>query len=626
MTDARILTGDCRELLAELPAASVQTVVTSPPYWGLRDYGVDGQIGLESSLRAWIDQMVSVFREVRRVLRDDGTCWLNLGDSYVGTRGAPWGTSPSSVSARSTLRGHGHVGGGPKLSATPRPSFRRDKHPSPASDVRVAGLKPKDLVGQPWRVAFALQDDGWYLRQDIIWSKPNPMPESVRDRCTKAHEYLFLLSKNPKYFYDAAAVQEPVNGGAHARKAVAGWAEGAGDHSALHHAASKTAGRAEQGLRDGTKFGRQPGWRGTGRAPRGYRLEYSATGAVRDGAPVMKSRLVPSDESPVVQAYLQARAAGELRDRILTRLGLRWPGASLNGMDWQALTYAGHTVWNVHAEREGSTSTTGTRRRPRSEWIIRRSTHEALITDDEAEAILARLERQRAAHTRQDARHYLLTGLLVTPDGAAWAGDQGGFYRVGKGKRVAANRVDQAVVQRIFQELTAPATARKILEQMRLLVAQPVDGRALAGLQRRINALTGQIGKTVDMAAALADPTPVLRRVTELEQQRQQVVDELERLQGLQASQQDALTLDESDVVGMLAAVQAEMQAAAEPAGLKAALADLVERVELDPLSLRLRVAMRIGGGVTLASRRGAELSPPLRLLFDAQVPPRKAA
>jgi DNA modification methylase len=170
-----------------MPENSVHCCVTSPPYFGLRDYGVDGQIGLEASPAEFIDEMVQVFREVWRVLRDDGTLWLNLGDSYAtGGRG----------------------GGGAFM------DDRRDgawKGESKATGWRSApaGLKHKDLIGIPWRVAFALQADGWTLRQDIIWSKPNPMPESVTDRCTKAHEYLFLLSKSPRYQFDSAAIKEP---------------------------------------------------------------------------------------------------------------------------------------------------------------------------------------------------------------------------------------------------------------------------------------------------------------------------------------------------------------------------------------------------------------------------------
>ena len=157
----RILCGDSRESLLSVLPDSVQTCVTSPPYFGLRDYGHAGQIGREQTVAEYVEALVVVFREVRRVLRDDGTLWLNLGDSYAANGGAP------------------------------------------------NGLKPKDLIGVPWRVAFALQADGWYLRQDIIWAKPNPMPESVTDRCTKAHEYLFLLAKSERYYFDHEAIKEP---------------------------------------------------------------------------------------------------------------------------------------------------------------------------------------------------------------------------------------------------------------------------------------------------------------------------------------------------------------------------------------------------------------------------------
>jgi site-specific DNA-methyltransferase (adenine-specific) len=182
--DIKIHVGDCLETLRALPANSVNCAVTSPPYFGLRDYGMDGQIGLEETPDQFVARLVAVFREVRRVLTDDGTLWVNIGDSYCST---------SSYNAPRTSRGE----------------FGRVEAPRQPRAPIPEGMKPKDLIGIPWLLAFALRADGWYLRQDIIWHKPNPMPESVRDRCTKAHEYVFLLSKGPRYYYDAEAVKEP---------------------------------------------------------------------------------------------------------------------------------------------------------------------------------------------------------------------------------------------------------------------------------------------------------------------------------------------------------------------------------------------------------------------------------
>ena len=178
-----ILSGDVSAMLPLLPEQSVHCVVTSPPYWGLRDYGAPGQIGLEKTPVEYVAAVVAVFRQVWRVLRDDGVLFLNIGDSYAND--GKWG---------------GRTGG----------KHCKALHGSPVGRTKkLTGLKPKDLIGIPWRVAFALQSDGWYLRSDIIWSKPNPMPESVTDRPTRAHEYIFLLTKSQRYYYDAAAIREP---------------------------------------------------------------------------------------------------------------------------------------------------------------------------------------------------------------------------------------------------------------------------------------------------------------------------------------------------------------------------------------------------------------------------------
>ena len=183
---SRILHGDSVEMLKTIPDGTVDCCVTSPPYYGLRDYGKEGQIGLEESPEEYIEKLVRVFREVKRVLKSDGTLWLNIGDSYSGS-----GKGPSGKISRDCQNMYkiGKGGNIPK------------------------GTKPKDLIGIPWMLAFALRADGWYLRQDIIWHKPNPMPESVKDRCVKSHEYIFLFSKKPRYFFDYEAIQEKAQTG-----------------------------------------------------------------------------------------------------------------------------------------------------------------------------------------------------------------------------------------------------------------------------------------------------------------------------------------------------------------------------------------------------------------------------
>ena len=187
----KVYVGDCRETLKNLADQSVHTCITSPPYYGLRDYGESEQLGLEETPEQFVDNLVEVFREVKRVLRDDGTLWLNLGDSYLSQPAGNKKPSGFSQTRPSRIKN----GVGTETVALPKKR-------------QIAGLKNKDLIGIPWRVAFALQQDGWYLRQDIIWHKPNPMPESVTDRCTKAHEYIFLLSKQAKYYYDNEAIKE----------------------------------------------------------------------------------------------------------------------------------------------------------------------------------------------------------------------------------------------------------------------------------------------------------------------------------------------------------------------------------------------------------------------------------
>jgi DNA modification methylase len=185
----RIYQGHCLDVLKTFPNQFINTAVTSPPYWGLRDYGVNGQIGLENSVDEYVKALVEVFREVKRVLKDDGTLWLNLGDAYAGSGRGRNGDGKANPGNKH-FQSNGQLNG---IVSVPK---------------EVHGLKPKDLIGLPWRVAFALQADGWYLRQDIIWNKPNPMPESVTDRPTRSHEYIFLLSKSKSYYFDSESIKE----------------------------------------------------------------------------------------------------------------------------------------------------------------------------------------------------------------------------------------------------------------------------------------------------------------------------------------------------------------------------------------------------------------------------------
>lgn len=253
---ARIIVADVLDGLRTLPAAAARCVVTSPPYWGLRDYGVDGQIGLEATPEEYVDRLLAVFAEVWRVLAEDGTVWLNLGDSYCSA--SKWGGSSGTLNRRVSAGDSDLV---PRNLNRGRRLVGDTKNPNagvpttgPNRNPQV-GLKDKDLVGIPWRVAFALQAAGWWLRSDIVWDKPNPMPESVTDRPTRCHEYLFLLARSERYYYDAAAIAEPVADGTLARLERA---------HACTHAPGQTAHRGVAGERANR---RQRSVAGAGAAP-----------------------------------------------------------------------------------------------------------------------------------------------------------------------------------------------------------------------------------------------------------------------------------------------------------------------------------------------------------------------
>lgn len=362
------------------------------------------------------------------------------------------------------------------------------------------------------------------------------------------------------------------------------------------------------------------GWRAGGRAPRGYQLEHHPTGAVRDGMPVVKSRLAVDDATaPMVAAYLALRAAGVPRGTAVRRLALPWPPASVQSMDWQALTYAGHTVWGMHAERHGGAAAGGEKRRPRAEWQVQRGTHQALITDDEAEAILRQLEAGVAGR-RLRASPLLLTGLLVSPELAPWHSDGCGHYRLGKGPKIAAHRVEAAVLDTVMAELQAPDIVASLLEQINGLGAGDarVDGRRIAGMERTAATLAKTIARAVDLAAQAEDPAPFLRRVADLEHQRATLVAEIADLQARQAMAAGAVTMTEGQLRSVLAGLRDQIEASAatgETDTARLLLREVIERIELDhkEKSPVLTLHFAFSTGDILASPRPGMRSPVAR-------------
>ncbi|MCC6800431.1 MAG: recombinase family protein [Anaerolineae bacterium] len=354
------------------------------------------------------------------------------------------------------------------------------------------------------------------------------------------------------------------------------------------------------------------GWRAGGRAPRGYRLEHVATGAIRGGEPVRKSRLViDEDTAPQVCAYLRLRAEGIPRGTVIARLRSPWPATSTHAMDWQALTYAGHTVWNMHAEREGGSTAEGEKRRPRADWLVQRDTHPALITDEQAEAILAQMEAG-AAGRRNRATPLLLSGLVLAPDGRVWHSDGCGAYRLGKGRKIAVQRLEAAVLAKLQADLSSDEAVGHVMQALQADQGGRVDGRSVAALERRIAGLTQRIGRTVDLAAQIDDPAPVLRQVANLEASRAALVDELAAMHARLHQQQHAAVVTPADVRLALDALFADIRdrAAQHAPDVRMALTEVLERVELDPATLACRLHYAVRTGDKVASRKVSEQTP----------------
>lgn len=366
------------------------------------------------------------------------------------------------------------------------------------------------------------------------------------------------------------------------------------------------------------------GWRAGGKAPRGYKLEYHATGVMREGAPVLKSKLTPSDEAPLVAAYLRERAQGRPRGQLLRELEISWPAASLNDLEWGALTYAGHTAWNTTNERLQDGYRGDTKRKPRADWLVTRDTHPALITDSEAEAILVQLERGRSIRTRATERPYLLTGMLLTADGQAWHGDwdhkmRAPLYRLAKGRRISARRVDGAVLDQVRADLASDEAVRHILAAMRDLATEPVDGRRVAAIERRLQGLTAKISTLVDLITeAGQDERAAYRRtIAAHESERKGLVAELEQLRQALTQAKAARQYTEADARRLLRLAMDGLEDAAvgDLKAKKAALGGLIARITLDPSAEHCQIHYRIGAaapdtGVNLATPRGTNETP----------------
>lgn len=352
-----------------------------------------------------------------------------------------------------------------------------------------------------------------------------------------------------------------------------------------HSLVSKRKGLA--GMRQNVKSG----YRAGGRAPFGYRLDHIDTGIVREGRPVLKSRLAPAENAPLIQRYLKARAAGSARGPLVWQLGLPLNESSLIGIEWNALTYAGHTVWNVHNEQSGGHYVTGEKRRPRAEWEIRRDTHPALITDEEAETLMSRLEQASAARPRRTSADYLLTGLLKTSDGTPWYGEKHRYYRTGT-RSAPAIDVDQTIVAKIAADLRSSTFSAALVKRTRTSYGREF-GVELARLREAEGALDRRISGFMDMAEKLETPGPVLRKVDELETDRKRLAREMEQAKRDAATAAAARAVTEDQVGWMLDAMAADM-ASLDREKLKDFIFSICERITLNPEALTAGIHYKI--------------------------------
>lgn len=373
----------------------------------------------------------------------------------------------------------------------------------------------------------------------------------------------------------------------------------------VHSLMSKEKGLA--GMRENVRRG----WRAGGRAPRGYRLRKVETGSVREGEAVTKTVLEPSEESHQVARYLKARATGTPRTRACSEAGLEASSSTLIGMEWNALTYAGHTVWNTrHETSKGSGYKGKTKRRPRSEWVVQEATHPALISREEADRLLERLENsdigRRVSEARTGGSDYLLTGLLVAPDGRQWTGHKRTQYRLkadngSRGRYIDAEPVEDAVKQQLLSDLRSPEFIRGLVKKAR---EQAITEDPATELRADAEAVQTQINKATELAMQLEDPSPMLRKLDELERKRQSLAGEIHRLESEYSMQAALASVTEEQVSDLLGGLAEEMSG--DPKA-KQLLWTFIERVELDPDALTCQIHYRVSvdDSLSMASPRG---------------------